>query len=230
MVRYTDHLVGRLVDALDELEIRKRTIVIFTTDNGTSGGIPAPSAAAAQRRQGRSRRRRLRAVYRQLSRAWSRRAWNRRADRLHRPAADLCELAGAAAGGLPIDGMSLRPLILGKADDRRATGSWPWATGPRLDADGVRGKHDFADRVIRDKRYKVWVRHRRADHRALRPERGSARTGQPARERARTDVRAAIARFQAVVDSTPDRDARPSYRPRARNSWDRRLPTASPAE
>ena len=39
MVRYTDKLVGRIVRALDELNIRDRTIVIFTTDNGSSGGI-----------------------------------------------------------------------------------------------------------------------------------------------------------------------------------------------
>ncbi len=39
MVRYTDTLVGRLVSTLDDLKIRDRTIVIFTTDNGTSGGM-----------------------------------------------------------------------------------------------------------------------------------------------------------------------------------------------
>ncbi|CAN0547185.1 unnamed protein product, partial [Laminaria digitata] len=39
MVRYTDYLVGRLIDTLDELELRDNTYVIFTTDNGTSRGI-----------------------------------------------------------------------------------------------------------------------------------------------------------------------------------------------
>ena len=39
MVRYTDKLVGRLVNTLDELKIRDHTLVIFTTDNGTSGGM-----------------------------------------------------------------------------------------------------------------------------------------------------------------------------------------------
>ena len=41
MVRYIDKLVGRLVTTLDELQIRERTIVIFTTDNGTVPGISA---------------------------------------------------------------------------------------------------------------------------------------------------------------------------------------------
>jgi arylsulfatase A-like enzyme/dienelactone hydrolase len=38
MVRYADHLVGRLVKALDELQLRDNTLVIITTDNGTDNG------------------------------------------------------------------------------------------------------------------------------------------------------------------------------------------------
>jgi arylsulfatase A len=36
-VEYMDHLVGRIVAALDDLELRERTIVFFTADNGTGG-------------------------------------------------------------------------------------------------------------------------------------------------------------------------------------------------
>ncbi|MBD3265417.1 sulfatase-like hydrolase/transferase, partial [bacterium] len=39
MVRYTDHCVGRLVDALEEHNLRENTMIVFTTDNGTSRGI-----------------------------------------------------------------------------------------------------------------------------------------------------------------------------------------------
>ena len=39
MVRYTDHILNVLVKALDEIGIRKNTIIIWTTDNGTSGSI-----------------------------------------------------------------------------------------------------------------------------------------------------------------------------------------------
>ena len=39
MVRYTDHILKKLLNALDELEIRENTIVFWTTDNGTSGSI-----------------------------------------------------------------------------------------------------------------------------------------------------------------------------------------------
>ena len=36
-VEYTDHLVGRMVRALEELGLRDNTIIMFTTDNGTVG-------------------------------------------------------------------------------------------------------------------------------------------------------------------------------------------------
>jgi arylsulfatase A len=36
-VEYMDHLVGRIVDALDELGLRDNTIIFFTGDNGTAG-------------------------------------------------------------------------------------------------------------------------------------------------------------------------------------------------
>jgi arylsulfatase A len=37
MVKYMDHCVGRIVDALDSMNLRENTVVIFTTDNGTGG-------------------------------------------------------------------------------------------------------------------------------------------------------------------------------------------------
>lgn len=39
MVAYMDQLVGRIVDTLDELEIRDQTLLIFTGDNGTHSSI-----------------------------------------------------------------------------------------------------------------------------------------------------------------------------------------------
>lgn len=36
-VRYMDHLVGRLVRAIDEAGLRENTVILFTADNGTNG-------------------------------------------------------------------------------------------------------------------------------------------------------------------------------------------------
>jgi arylsulfatase A-like enzyme len=39
MVRYTDKLIGQISRTLDNAKIRDNTVIIFTTDNGTSGSI-----------------------------------------------------------------------------------------------------------------------------------------------------------------------------------------------
>ena len=39
MVRYLDHQVGELVAALEKLDLRDKTIIVVTTDNGTWGGL-----------------------------------------------------------------------------------------------------------------------------------------------------------------------------------------------
>ena len=48
-VEYMDTLVGRIVSALDELGLRKNTIVLFTADNGTGGeGKGTPTELGAR--------------------------------------------------------------------------------------------------------------------------------------------------------------------------------------
>ena len=94
--------------------------------------------------------------------------------------------------------------------------------GPaRLDEKGVRGQYDCASRVIRDKRYKVWV-----DENARITQLYDLKTD-PWEEKnlidSDRDVHVAARRkFQAVVDAMPARDARPKYNVRAANPWDRR--------
>jgi hypothetical protein len=91
----------------------------------------------------------------------------------------------------------------------------------KLDSQGVRGKHDYTDRVIRDKRYKAWVATDKQitelydlkdDPLEQKNLLGSTDTG----------VGAAIRKFQAVIDKTPDKDARPRYRKREPLPWDKK--------
>ena len=42
MVAYMDKLVGRIADKLDEAGVRDNTLILFTSDNGSPGGIKGP--------------------------------------------------------------------------------------------------------------------------------------------------------------------------------------------
>ena len=52
-VDYMDKLVGRLVEELDRLKLREKTLVVFTGDNGTArfGVEPATAERPADQRQ-----------------------------------------------------------------------------------------------------------------------------------------------------------------------------------
>lgn len=224
MVRYTDQAVGRLVDALDELEIRHRTIVIFTTDNGTTRGISA-------RRNGRV----VHGAKASLAEPGVCQPFLVNCPGLVPEGVvtdaltdftDLLptfvELAGAELPeGAKLDGRSIAPLITGRTDD--GPRQWMLSMGfgaARLTDEGVVPRQEFTDRVIRDKRYKLWVLDGE-------PARLHDLNTDPTEEHNLIDsddpaVVAAKKKLLAVLEAMPERDAPPRYDPTPAQPWDRK--------
>ena len=226
MVHYTDHLVGRLVSALGELQIRKRTIVIFTTDNGTSGGLRGtvngkrPSGGKASKYEGGVCEPFIVNCPGVVPAGVETDALTDFSDLLP----TFAELGGAKVPArLTIDGKSFAPLILGNAED--SPRDWIMALGhgaAKLDRQGVRGKSDYTDRVIRDKRFKVWIdTNRRITDLYDLKEDPLEQTNLI--DSNRPDVVAAFKKFKGVFDSMPAKDARPQYRKRKPLPWDRKI-------
>jgi len=222
MVKYTDTLLGRLVAKLDETGLRKQTIIVWTTDNGTSGGI-------SNRMQGRM-----------VSGAKGRTLENGTCEPfiVNGPGlvpegvvsdalgdfTDLlptfAELAGAELpDGVTLDGKSQAAHWLGKADD--GPRDWIMAMGGgggTYDENGrVINRHVYRDRVIRDKRFKLYVE----------TDRSAAKLVDLANDPAElTDVKDdprfadALARLKAVEATFPDQDASPRYTPLPPQDWD----------
>ena len=225
MVRYADKLVGRVVGALDDLGIRERTIVIFTTDNGSTGGIvgtrngePVSGAKAEESEAG------VCAPF--IVNCPGTVPAGIETDALT-DFSDLLPTFVDLAGGqvpadLEIDGRSIAPLIRGQASDSPRDWIMALGHGPAvLDEKGVRGKQDFATRVIRDKRYKVWVSNEKKIIR-LHDLQADPTEQSNLIDSVAPEHRAAIEKFQRLVDAMPDRDARPLYEPRDPNPWDRK--------
>jgi arylsulfatase A-like enzyme len=129
---------------------------------------------------------------------------------------------GNLPGDLKVDGVSIAPLLLGKAAD--TSREWIMAMGhdpARLDEAGIRGVEDFATRVIRDKQFKVWVSKEKKIIRLH----DLSNDPHEATNLIESDAPAhkdALKKFQAVLDTLPDKDNRPAYEPRAANPWDRK--------
>ncbi len=222
MVRYTDYLVGQLVQALDDAGVRRNTIIVFTADNGTSGRIRG-SLNGRLVRGGKAR----------LTENGPRQAFivngpglvpaGQETDALT-DFSDLlptfCELAGAPLpAGVTLDGQSLANVFLGR--ERSGPREWILAMGfgaGMLDERGVRGVEDYAPRVIRDQRYKIHVRDRtvRELHDLL-VDPGETENLIASQE---PEHKAALAKLSAVAQTMPARDARPRYDPLPAQPWD----------
>jgi arylsulfatase A-like enzyme len=226
LVRYADKCVGQLVDTLDELKIRERTIVIFTTDNGTIPGITGTMNGRPVRgEKGKETERGVCAPFivncpGMVPAGVESNALTDFSDLLP----TFVELGGGSApGDLIIDGISLASLILGKETDNDR--KWIMSIGygaAQLTENGVRNMTDFGKRVIRDKRHKVWVSEEKKIIR-LHDIKMDPREKTNLLDSDLTLHKEALQKFQAIVDSLPDKDAVRLYEPRAANPWDQKL-------
>lgn len=212
MVEYMDHLVGKLVKALNENGIRQKTIVIWSTDNGSAKGKTSEKGACVPF---------VVNCPRLVPRGVVTDALVDFTDLLP----TFCELAGAK---LPkahtIDGKSFTPLILGKADD--SPRKWIMAMGgggtsaTKVD-DGWRvfNKHQYRDRAVRDKQYKLYI------GRDRKPEKLIDLKADPQEKNNILDsddpkVKAALAKLKKVAAGFPEKDANPKYDPLPLQPWD----------
>ena len=222
MVRYTDAALGRIVDALDELEIRRNTIVVWSTDNGTSGGI-----------SGRMNGRTVRGGKAKLTENGVCEPFIVNCPGLVPAGVEtdaltdftdlfptFCELAGGELPeGVPIDGKSIAEVILGKS--KQGPRQWIMALGhgaAALDEKGVRPKQEFTDRVVRDGRYKLFVL--KGEPAKLVDLKADPEELENLIQSTDPQVMAAREKLLSVIAACPERDARPRYDPSPPQPWD----------
>jgi arylsulfatase A-like enzyme len=232
MVRYTDHLVGRLLDALDELDLAQRTLVIFTTDNGTARGI-----------EGRLGDRPVMGGKGLLVEAGCRAPFFARwvgqvpAGRTVPALVDftdvfptVLELAGVEApAGHTLDGVSFVDPLLGFGN--RGAREWMMAMGGRTAhvRDGrVVPELPYAPRVLRTVEYKLWLdaqgQPERLHHLPTDPDEEIDLLGAPDEA-----AKAALELLTEAARSFPETDGHPRYDPLPPQPWDKRPPAEKTA-
>ena len=224
MVRYTDHTVGRLIKTLDQLNIRDNTIVFFTGDNGTAKKMTArmngrlvKGGKATLGENG------VRAPF--IVNCPGIVPAGVQTDALTDFTDMLPTFAELGGADMPtdvvIDGRSIAKLLLGKT--RGSSRDWIMAMGfgaAKL-ADGrVVGVKQFADRVVRDKRHKLWVLDGK-------PAKLFDLLADPAEANNLIDstapnLVAARKKLQAVAQSFPKKDGTPRYDPVPPQPWDKK--------
>ena len=224
MVRYADKMIGKIVDALDELKIRDNTIVIVTTDNGTTPAI------TGRRLDHDVRGAKARMVEAGTAIPFVVNCPGKVPAGVVTPAlvdfSDVlptcAELGGAKLPeGREIDGQSFAPLILGKKKD--SPRGWILSMGghPAGFRDGrVVPAQPYDDRVVRDGRWKLWIGENRE------PEKLFDMQADPWEQQNQLgsyddDARLARQRLLGLIRSLPEKDAAPQYTPNPPQQWDK---------
>ncbi len=222
MVRYTDKLVGRIVQSLEDLGIREKTYLFFTTDNGTSGAIHRTIDGHRVRGgKGRLTENGMRGPF-IVSRPGSIPSGTK-TDALT-DFTDLfptfLELAGVEAPkNLTLDGQSIADVLHGDLKDSKR--DWIMAMGGGravFDGNRVRPTKPFADRVIRNKRYKI--------HYTSEGTTGLYDLLEDPREENNLmgkeieEVQRNRDQLERVAQSFPKTDAAPRYDPNSKQPWD----------
>lgn len=224
MVRYSDYLLGRLTDALDEMGIREETLVIFSSDNGTAtsmvgqiGNRRIPGGKAKTVEPG---------VNIPFLANWPGTIPGGRASEALVDFTDIiptfADLAGAPVPGADkVDGRSLAPYLRGETDavDREWILAMGGQNNARVSERGVENEWYFRDRVVRDQRYKLYIGTNRQPDKFIDlhtdPDEQVDITGDESPE-----ARASRQKLEALIPQWPERDNDPIYTPAPPQPWD----------
>lgn len=224
MVRYTDFLVGKLVKALEDLGLRDDTIIIFTTDNGTTGSITGTlngreieGGKAKITENGTS----VPFIVNSPLRVPNGVVTDALSD-ITDMFPTFAELGGAdLPEGYTMDGKSFADLMLGKAKDSKR--DWIMSMGggnhAALSENGVENQYRFRDRVLRDKDYKFYVSTDRKPQKLFNLKDDPYET-QNLLDSQDPEIQKRIEKFWTVVETFPEQDNDPRYIPLGPQPWD----------
>jgi arylsulfatase A-like enzyme len=224
MVLYMDGILGRFLDKLSTLGIRDKTLVFWTTDNGTSGQITGTlDGRPVTGGKGKTTEPGICVPF--LVSAPGLVPQGVATDALTDITDILPTFLQLAGGQLEedyiYDGHSIADLILGRAHD--SPRSWILSMGggneAKLTDKGVENRYHFRDRVLREKRFKLYVNTER------KPVKLVDVVLDPAEERnlihnPEPEARAALTRLSMLVPGFPHHDNDPIYDPLPAQPWD----------
>ncbi len=224
MIRYMDMQVGKLEKALTELGLRENTIIIFTTDNGSTSSITG-KLKGKEVRGGKQKTTENGICVPFIVNCPGIVPAGKVTDAL----CDITdifptclELAGIKIPGeFTIDGVSQAKVFTGATDASQR--DWIMAMGggnfAALSGKGVENQYRFRDRVVRDENYKMFVSSERKPEKLVNlktdPEENINLL--PANT---PETRKALRKLWKAVETFPLKDNDPVYRPLPPQSWD----------
>ena len=224
MVRYTDYLMGKLTENLENMGLREDTLLIFTTDNGTApsvvghiGNRSIPGGKSKTIEPG---------VNIPFIANWP---GTIPGGRVSDALVDFTDMIPTFMdlAGMPIpsqdkvDGSSVAPYLRGKVDkvDREWILSMGGQNKAQVSNAGVENEWYFRDRVVRDERYKLYIGTDRSPVKFIDlkedPEEKQDITGKE-----NDSAKSSRYKLESLISSFPEKDNDPSYTPQPPQEWD----------
>lgn len=222
MVRYMDHAVKTLVDAVEELGLREQTLFIFTTDNGSTSIITGtrhnqsvPGAKSETNEAGTA----VPFIISQpgtVPQGLVSEALLDITDMLP----TFVDLAGGALDDLfTFDGHSMKDVFHGNSE--MGPREWILSMGggnhAKLTDAGVENQWHFRDRVVRDRRFKLHISTAREPAKLFDLREDPWETTNLIDDPAHADV---VSRLFATIAHHPPADNDPKYQPSGPQPWD----------
>ena len=161
MIQYADRKLGEIIDVLEALELRDRTIIVWTSDNGDPAGMKAQHGQALDGGKGTLKETGINVPF--VASCPGTIAEGVTTDALVDFSDLLPTFVELARSRMPgdtrLDGQSFASLLLGRQDE--GPRQWIMSMAPtraRLSPDGrLVSASRYAARVVRDRRYKLWI-------------------------------------------------------------------------
>jgi len=227
MVEYADIILARMIDRLEEIGERENTIIIWTTDNGTNKSLVG-SLNGRKVRGGKQKTTENGINSPFIVSSPGLIPTGVVSDTLVDFTDILPTFADLADAKIPsnykLDGKSFAPYILNEQQDglRNSMLSMGGMNEAQVSPKGIENKFVFRDRVIRDKRYKLFVNATQPlSYEKLVDLQNDPQETINLLNSKEPNVMAAKAALIKIAQSQPKRDNDPKYRKRQALPWDK---------
>ena len=231
MVKYTDRITGEITQALDKAGIRDNTVIIWTTDNGTTGSVTG-TRNGARIRGGKAKTVEA-GVCEPFIVSWPKKIESNKVSDALIDFTDLFPTCLDLAGVEPkkewlvgdkmskIDGYSFKEVLLKGADYSQR--KWILSMGghnARLTENGVENQYVFRDRVLRNKRYKLYINTKRQPEKYFDLVNDPLESNNILDSLNTEDRKNNFHQLAEVIKTFPKRDSDAKYNPNPSQIWD----------
>lgn len=225
MVKYTDKITGEIIKALEDANIRDNTVIIWTTDNGTSKGLTG--SINGNRIKGGKSETSENGICVPFIVSWPEKIKPGQTSNALIDITDFyptfLDLANVTKTTDQVqDGFSFKDVLTGVSV--KSSREWILGMGgknnARLTDKGVENQYVFRDRVLRNERYKLYVGTNKKPQKFFDLQTDPYEKNNLINKLETEEQKQNFQKLSAVIQSFPDIDNDPRYHPNLQQEWD----------